>query len=82
MLSYIKSWINWPLPQQGQDIVDGAASEVRRVVKEVVPVEDLREDGEKRILEGEQTMIVQDHGYKEAEKANMGENASTPSHSH
>lgn len=63
-------------------MVDGAASEVKRVVKEKVPVEDVREDGQKRILEEEQTMVVRDHGYMEAEKANRGENASTSSPSH
>jgi hypothetical protein len=57
-------------------MVDGAVSEVKKVVKEKVPVEEVRDDGEKRILEEEQTMIVDDHGYKEAEKANRGENAS------
>jgi hypothetical protein len=79
MLSYIKSWIKWPLPQQGQDVADGAASEVKRVMKEHVPGEDVREVGQKRILEEEPPMNVQSHGYKEAEKANMGENASTSS---
>ena len=76
MLSYIKSWVKWPLSQGGQDMVDGAVSEVKRVVEEKVPVEELRKDGQKRILEEEQTMVVDDHGYKEAEKANRGENAS------
>ena len=57
-------------------MVDGAANEVKRVVKEKVPVEELREDGTKRILEEHQTMVVDDHGYKEAEQANRGENAS------
>jgi hypothetical protein len=76
MLSYIKSWIKWPLLQQEQDVADGAASEAKRETKEHVPVEDVREDGQKRILE-EPAMNVQSHGYKEAEEANMGENAST-----
>jgi hypothetical protein len=77
MLSYIKSWIKWPLLQQGQDVADGAASEAKRVTKEHVPVEDVRGDGQKRILEEEPAMNIQTHGYKEAEEANMGENAST-----
>jgi hypothetical protein len=63
-------------------MVDGAASEVKEVVKEKVPVEEVREDGEKRMLEEEHTMTVDDHGYKEAEKANRGENASMPALSH
>ena len=57
-------------------MVDGAANEVKRVVKEKVPVKELREDGTKRILEEDQTMVVDVHGYKEAEQANRGENAS------
>jgi len=76
VLSYVKSWVKWPLSQGGQDAVDGAVNEVERVVKEKVPVEELREDGTKRILEEDKTMVVEDHGYKAAEKANRGVNAS------
>lgn len=76
VLSYVKAWTKWPLQQHEQDMVDGAADEVKRVVKETVPVDEIREDGQKRMLEDEQTMTIQDHGYKEAEKANQGENAS------
>ena len=75
-LSYIKSWIKWPLSQGGQDMVDGVVMDAERVVKEKVPVEELREDGTKRLLEEEETMTVDDHGYNEAEKANRGGNAS------
>ena len=76
VLSHVKSWIKWPLSQEGQDRVDGVANEVKAVVKKKVPLGEVREDGEGRILEEEQTMIIEDHGYKEAEKANKGENAS------
>jgi hypothetical protein len=76
VLSYVKGWIKWPLGQGGQDAVDGAANEVKRVGKETLPLGEGREDGQKRIPEQEPTYIVDDHGYQEAEKANKGENAS------
>jgi len=56
--------------------VDEAAKEVKGVGKEMLPLGERREDGQKRILEQEPTYIVGDHGYQEAEKANTGENAS------
>lgn len=74
-LSHIKAWVKWPLPTQGQEVVDGAVDEVKGYMKEVVPIEEVR-DGEKRILEEGQTIVVEDHGYAEAEKANRGDNAS------
>lgn len=75
VLSYIKAWVKWPLPHEGQEMVDGAVNEVQGYMKEVVPIEEVR-DGEKRILEEGQTIVVEDHGYVEAEKANRGDNAS------
>ncbi len=57
-------------------MVDGAVNEVEGYVKEVVPLEEVRDDGEKRILEEGQTIVVEDHGYAAAEKANKGDNAS------
>jgi hypothetical protein len=63
-------------------MVDGAVDEVKRMVKEKVPVEEVREDGEKQILEEGQTVVVDDHGYMEAEKANRGGNASMLGLSH
>ena len=76
VLSYVKGLIKWPLGQGGQDTIDGAANEVKRVGKETLSLGGEREDGQKRILEQEPTYIVDDHGYQEAEKANKGENAS------
>jgi Protein of unknown function (DUF1279) len=76
VLSYVKGLIKWPLGQGGQDAVDGAINEVKRVGKETLPLGEGQEDGQKRILEQEPTYIVDDHGYQEAEKANKGENAS------
>jgi hypothetical protein len=76
VMSYVKGLIKWPLGQGGQDAVDGAANEVKRVGKETLSLGEEREDGQRRILEQEPTYIVDDHGYQEAEKANKGENAS------
>jgi hypothetical protein len=76
VLSYVKGSVKWPLGQGGQDTVDGAASEVKRVGKETLLLGEGQEDGQKRILEQDPTYIVDDHGYQEAEKANKGANAS------
>src|SRR2546421_10208291 len=54
VLSHIKGLIKWPLSRGAQDKVDGAADEGKRAVKEKVPVEEVREGGEKRGLEEEQ----------------------------
>jgi len=56
-------------------MVDGAVNEVEGYVKDVVPIEEVRE-GEKRLLEEGETIVIEDHGYAAAEKANRGENAS------
>jgi L-aminopeptidase/D-esterase-like protein len=51
--------------------VEDASNQVETMVK--APLEDVR-DGEKRMLEEQETYV--DHGYKDAEKANQGSNAS------
>ena len=82
VLSYVKAAIKWPLPEEAKEYIDGASNEVEKVVREQVPLEELRESGEVRILEEDKTYVVEDHGYREAEKANRGDNASeytTPS---
>ena len=53
--------------------VEDASKQVETIVK--APLEDVR-DGEKRVLEEDQTYVVTDHGYKEAEKEASGANAS------
>lgn len=75
-MSYVQAWVKWPLPTEGQEMVDGAVNEVKGYVKQVVPLDEVR-DGEKRILEEDQTIVADGHGYKQAEKANRGVNAST-----
>ena len=72
ILSQLKGWVKWPLSAEYQDAVDGAIDGV----KKRIPIEELR-GGEKRLLEEEETYVVEDHGVKEAEKANAGGNAST-----
>lgn len=76
VLSYIKGVVKWPLPEEGQEMVDGAVTEVKKMVKERVPIESVREDGQKRVLEEDETYVVEDHGYRDAENANSGANAS------
>ena len=76
MLSYVKAAIKWPLPGEVKEYIDGASSEVKKVVRDQVPLQELRDSGEVRILEEDKTYVVEDHGYREAEKANQGANAS------
>jgi Protein of unknown function (DUF1279) len=64
ILSYIKSAVKWPLSESAQNQVDSAVE----IVKEKGPLDE-RGEGEKRMLEEDETYMVQDHGYKEAEKA-------------
>lgn len=71
ILSYIKGAVKWPLPKEAQDEVDEAGA----VMKEKLEIE---ESASKRVLEEKsEAYIVEDHGYKEAEQANRGDNAST-----
>lgn len=74
VLSYIKSVAKWPMGKEGEKIVDEGADHVQRKV----PLEEVqgREDGAKRVLAEDQTYMLEDHGYMEAEKANQGDNAS------
>lgn len=70
ILSYIKGVVKWPLPQSAQDQIEGVGD----VVKEKMGLE---EGQGKRILEeSSEAYIVEDHGYKQAEAANRGADAS------
>ncbi|KIW37976.1 uncharacterized protein PV06_09953 [Exophiala oligosperma] len=69
-LSWIRGVVAWPFPQKQKEVLEAAGDVVEaNVVGET-----------KRILEEEgpdqQSQEVEDHGYKEAEKANTGSNAS------
>ncbi|KAL2421814.1 hypothetical protein ABEF95_007982 [Exophiala dermatitidis] len=70
VVSYVKGLLKWPVSSQAE--IDDA---VEKADKEAV-----EKAANKRILEekesGEGAAAVSDHGYKEAEKANSGANAS------
>jgi hypothetical protein len=66
VVTWFKDVVKWPLPRGAQESIDGAGDAVEEKA------------AEKRILEEESDdYTVQDHGYKEAAKANSGANAST-----
>lgn len=71
-LSWIKGVVAWPFPPKQKEVLEAAGDVVEAsIVGEV--------EGQRRILEEagpEQIQQVEDHGYKEAEKANAGSNAS------
>ncbi len=75
VMTWIKDTITWPVagsPEVKEDVV-AVTDKVETMVR--APLEDVRQ-GEKRILEEDDTYVVMEHGYKEAEKANEGPNAS------
>ena len=79
----VKGWLKWPLQGTGMmEMVADEAVEKGAGGKELERVE--QEQGNKRILELEEKsgeeesgqVAIYDHGYREAEKANQGEDAS------
>ncbi|KIX92222.1 uncharacterized protein Z520_12103 [Fonsecaea multimorphosa CBS 102226] len=70
----VKGIVKWPIQGAAKVAVDGAVEEVSEEsgVKEVIEQRALRKEG--RVLEEEPA--TNDHGYKAAEKANQGEDAS------
>jgi Protein of unknown function (DUF1279) len=73
ILSYIKCIVKWPMGEEGKKPADEGADYVKRKG----PLEEVTE-GEskgKRLLEEEETYVVEDHGYNKAEKADRGEEA-------
>lgn len=76
VLSYVKGLLKWPMGEEGKERVEEAANYVKRKV----PLEDVREgDGQgvgKRLLEEEETYVLEDHGVTEAEMADSGEKGS------
>lgn len=72
IMSYVKGVVKWPMPEPGKEAVD----EGLEYVKQKVPLETVPgQEGEKRLLEEDETYVLEDHGYKEAEKADQGDNA-------
>jgi N-terminal acetyltransferase 2 len=73
IVSYIKELIKWPASDQaGEEVKEGAIHGVEKVAK---PVEEVTGQSQ-RILEEDEAYVVADHGYKDAEKANSGADAS------
>jgi hypothetical protein len=79
-LAWIKGVVSWPLSERTKEVVEGAG--------DLVEAQVLGDGAKRRILEEEsraeyqspdrKAMVeVEDHGYKEAEQANAGSNAST-----
>lgn len=73
IVSYVKGLALWPVQGNTEEHVEGTAHDAEATIKR--PLEEVRE-GQQRILEEDDTYVVTDHGYKEAEKANRGSNAS------
>jgi Protein of unknown function (DUF1279) len=72
IMSYVKGMVKWPMPEQGQEAVDQGVA----YVKQKVPLEEVQgKERGKRLLEEDETYVLEDHGYKEAEKADQGDNA-------
>ncbi len=67
VVTWVKDMVKWPLPKGAQEQVDKATDAAESAT-----------NGEKRILEEKSDdYTIEDHGYKAAEKANSGANAST-----
>jgi len=68
IVGYVKGLLQWPISGTVQDSIGEAIDKVD---------ETINPDGGKRLLEEEgQTYAIEDHGYKEAEEANSGKDAS------
>ncbi len=77
-LTWIKGLVSWPFPEREREVIEGAG--------DLVEAQVLGDGAKKRILEEESRaeyksqeakVEVEDHGYREAEQANAGSNAST-----
>ncbi len=71
VLSYVQGIVKWPM---GKEMVDEGMGYV--TPKVLLEEGQGRDEKGKRLLEEEETYVVEDHGYDEAEKANQGDNAS------
>ena len=70
-MSYVKGLVKWPMGEQGKESVDKGAE----YVKQKVPVEEVQAGERKRLLGEDETYVLEDHGYKEAEMADQGDQA-------
>jgi len=73
IVTWVKDLVKWPV---SATVGDEAEEEAEQAVKQVAkPVEEVTGQ-EQRILEEDEAYEVADHGYKDAEKANSGAEAS------
>lgn len=76
ILGYIKAAVKWPLPRSGQDEVESSSQAVEAGARRHLDLPG--GEAPARILEENGAAYgIEDHGYREAEQANQGENAST-----
>ena len=80
ILSYVKDLMKWPMGLLNGNEVEKVDEGVEWV-KSKVPLSEVKDSvtgeprREKRLLEEDDTYILEDHGVKEAEKANTGDKA-------
>lgn len=69
IVGYVKGLLQWPISGPVQDAVNDAVDKVDQAIN-------VQDEGKRLLEEDNQTAAVDDHGYKEAEKANSGNDAS------
>lgn len=67
-MGYVKGWLQWPISGTVQEQIGDAVDKVEEAVG--------TQEGTRLLEENGQTYAAVDHGYKEAEEANLGNNAS------
>ena len=79
VIETFKDLVKWPLPASAQDQIDTAGDIITEKVSEAVAVREGEGEG-RRILEESSSHYsadeIEDHGFKEADKANRGADAS------
>jgi len=68
IVGYVKGWLQWPITGTAQESIGEAVDKV----EEAVGVQ----EGKRVLEESNEAYEIEDHGYKEAEEANSGNNAS------
>lgn len=73
VVSWVKDVVKWPVSEtSGEEAQEGGVLAVKQAAK---PVEEVTGQSP-RVLEEKEAYVVTDHGYKDAEQANSGANAS------
>ena len=70
VVGYVKGWLQWPISGTVQESIGEAVDKIDETIGTGT------EDGKRLLDEDGQAYGVEDHGYKEAEEANSGNNAS------